>query len=453
LVCTQIPLRGFAGAPGWRLLPLERDQACDFLRSRETVLPSDAALKGQPFQKAAATFLDHTWPQSGNVEEGLADVLANPMDLTSVAFLLARGRTPDLFGLEAQQMDNLCRDMKQDGLDFRIKAFSTALLKQRLVDQENLETLGFGPEVVALVNAKMAIVRTFSDNAGRVIGQETRFRHDRIRDFFTHFAFLDLDLEEVARHAADARFSGVYAYLARSLTASQAEDLRERLIRQAAELDDHRVSDSFVREYDWRQRFGAAVPPWLAAYDLPEARAAEAAFEDKLAQRRKLQAEMDAEREKLVQARSLTGVLLAVDSRDLLDRAAQIYCRCGASIPLADKPTPATVVRLVDPTGTPFSLAAVAQAERIGAVHERLALAQLQTEQHRRVLVTNSAVAISPSARPPDLDPLLLEMCRAEGVWPVEARRLYEAYLTFAKTGTPTLDWLRFVTVPEEAVS
>lgn len=452
LVCTQIPLRGFTGAPGWRLLPLERDQAYDFLCSREAVVPSDAALSGQLFQRAAETFLKHTWPQSGNAEEGFAEVLSNPMDLTSVALLLAHGRTPDLFGLEAQQFDNLYREMKQEGLEFRTKAFSAALLKQRLADQENLETLCFGPEVTALVSAKMAIVRTFGDNAGRVIGQETRFRHDRIRDFFTHFAFLDLNLDEMAGHAADARFSGVYGYLARNLTGSQAEDLRERLIRQAAELDDHRVSDSFVREYDWRQRFGGTSPSWLVAYDLPEAKAAGAAFDDKLAQRQILQAEIDADRERLLQARSLTGVLLAADSRDLLDRAGQIYRRCGGSVAFGGQPAPATIVRLLDPTGTPFSVAAVAQAERIGAVHLQLALVQLQAEPHRRVLVTNSAVTVSPNARPPDLDLLLLQMCREEGVWPIEARRLYEAYLTFARTGQITVDWSLLVPTPVTSV-
>lgn len=271
-------------------------------------------------------------------------------------------------------------------------------------------------------------------------GQETRFRHDRIRDFFTHFAFLDLSVDEVTAYAGDARFAGVYAYLARSLDASDAEALRERLIRQAAELDDHRVSDSFVREYDWRQRFGAAAPVWLSAHDLPEAADADADFRRRVTVRRELQAEIDADRNRIAAARALTCVLLAADPRDLLDRAGQVYLRAGARHCQRPDPKLDTVLRLTDPGGHPFFVAAVAQAEQITPIHLALALAQLHGAAGPRVLVTNSTVQIAPAGRPADLTPAMLEVCRADGVWPLEARRLYATILAAARSGEPP-DW------------
>jgi hypothetical protein len=441
LVASQITMRGLTTIDSYELQPLDRQQIRAFLASRKAVLAPSAPVRDDAFVKSADAFLDDLWSRTGDQVNAFDEILSNPMDLTSVALLIGDASVPDVFALEAQQFASIQRRMAVNGATFRTAAFSVALMKQRITDQENLEALPFNPEVAELVRAKMALVRTYTDPSGRVASQEVRFRHDRIRDYFTHFAFIAMSSEERAQHAQDARFAGVYPFLARALAPHDAEDLRERLIRIAAEIEDHRISDSFVREYSWRQRLASRDPDWMLSYDLPDARAVEGRFEALTRDRERVEAAMNEARARLVAARRLTRVLTTADSAELLVIAADLCIALGAR---ADEGAAVASHRaLRTPRGTLFFLAALGQLEAIRSFHLDLLLVRLAPLQGPTVLVTNARVSTDPLARPPDLDEASLSRAASEGLIVVSGQEIYSAYASGADTGAAALLWER----------
>jgi hypothetical protein len=311
---------------------------------------------------------------------------------------------------------------------FRTQALAAAVLQQRLADQENLRALPFEPETVQLLEAKLAQMRTYADPAGIVVAQEIRFRHERIRDYFTHFAFLDLDAETRAKHAQDTRLAGVFPYLARALRAEDALELRERLIRLAAEIEDHRVSDSFVRELSWRQRMAARDPDWMLGYDLPAARTAEADQAQLAQERQRLDAELSRLGNRLAAARRITRILVTADHERLLALACELLTAVGAQP--CRMPPPNFGIALADPSGAPFLLVAISQSGTIRPFHLELLLARLGRPELPALLVTNSQVALPPDRREPDLAEAMAADLTRRGLLPLGASTLYAWHLS-----------------------
>ena len=284
-------------------------------------------------------------------------------------------------------------------------------------------------------------MRTDADDAGRVATQEVRFRHDRIRDFFTHFTFVEMSQEDRAQYADDARFAGVFPYLARALPPDDAEDLRERLIRRAAEIEDHRVSDSFVREYTWRQRFAAHDPEWMLAYDLPQAQEAESRLNTLAEQRRRLDEDTHALREMIAEARRHTRILSTSDPAALRDAAAELLIELGA----VPREAVMTFGRaLWTPDGEPFVVTGLGQPDAIHDYHVALLTARSRSSTDKLLVVTNARTAIDPAERAPDLSDAQEAMLQRAGALNVSATSLYFIYLRRdAPDGGQTF-WNRF---------
>ena len=444
LVTSQIPLRGFTGIETFELLPLDRRQVRDFLTTRHEILPHDAVVRDALFQSAAGAFLDDVWGKVATDEEVSAfeEILANPMDLTSVALLLAQGRVPDLFALERQQFDAVKRRLQAQGLEFRTLGFSRALLTQRLSDQEDLGGLPFKPEVTELVHAKLAQVRTFSEPSGKASAQEIRFRHDRIRDFFSHFVLLEMKPEEQAAHAKDARFAGVFPYLARSMPEGNAQALRERLITLAAQIEDHRVSDSFVREFSWRQRFATQDPAWMLSHDLPAARAADGEYAELARQRDNLEAALARLRDKIESSRRMTRVLASADSVELVALAREILLAMGAGDSSTQQPIGTTMTA---PNGQAFVLIALAQQERIRPFHVDLLQARVAASKLPQILVVNSQVSLAPEDREADLTPEQISDLRACRALVLNSTDLYASFRSVVECDDKDAFWTRLI--------
>jgi hypothetical protein len=90
---------------------------------------------------------------------------------------------------------------------------------------------------------------------------ETRwfFRHDKIQDFFLSEAFMDSP-ERQNEHMGDARFRGVYLYLARRLSMEKALNLRHQLTEYAADHADHSVSDAYIQMLRTRSDWVSPLP-------------------------------------------------------------------------------------------------------------------------------------------------------------------------------------------------
>jgi len=425
LVTSQIPLRGLSSIETFELLPLDRSQIAQFLLSRDEVLSADAPVRGEKFREVSRAFLDDTWarPSSEDEAKAMEEILANPMDLTSVALLLSRGGVPDLFALEQQQFDSVVQRMAAQSV-FRTLGFSKVLLEQRLKDQEDLSLLPFKPEVAELIYAKLANVRTFTDSSGKASVQEVRFRHDRIRDFFTHFALLALPAAEQAAYATDTRLSGVFPYLAKSMPIQAAEDLRERLLSIAAEVEDHRVADSFVKEYSWRQRLSATDPDWMLSFDLAAAKEADMHLSEVHHRRAELASRALAYQQQISRCRQFTRLLTETDPVAIVRLAKDTLVALGA----VESPTPAAVGPVLStPGGKGFVLVALAQAEGVRNFHFELLLARLQGIQGNVLAVVNWEANQPPDMRSPPAWQSELERCRSR-LAVVTSYTLYEAY-------------------------
>lgn len=440
LVASQISLRGFGTIERYTILPLAPEAVRRFLVSREPVLADNAPVRGGLFVKSAESFLQEIESISNDEVERRAfeEILSNPMDLTSVALLLGDGRTPDLFALESQQFEGIARRLAESGVAFRTTAFSSALLEQRLKDQENLQKLPFQPEVVALIAGKLALVRTDADEGGAIASQEVRFRHDRIRDFFSHFALLAVDQEARAKYAEDARFAGVFPYLARALPVADAEDLRERLITRAAEIEDHRVSDSFVREYSWRLRISSQDPEWMLLHDLPEAREADRKLCELAERRRETDRRLNVELDLISKARAMTRILAASDAGTLCDAATTILREMGA---VPDDTDGVVSGRLRSPSGRSFRVVGLGQVVRIRRVHVEILAIRATAADAELLVVTNACVAQEPGDRPPDLDESDARLLKEAGKRVISARVLYATFVQARATGSTADFW------------
>ncbi|MBY5842692.1 NACHT domain-containing protein [Rhizobium ruizarguesonis] len=450
LVASQIPLRGFTTIETFEMIPLTGEAIGDFLLSREPVLADNAPVRGTLFETVARSFLAdvHARPRDDVEKKAFEDILSNPMDLTSVAILLGDGRTPDLFALEAQQLDGIAQKLAATGQRFRTEALSKALLEQRLQDQENLQTLPFQPEVAALVRGKLAIVRTDADDASTVKGQEIRFRHDRIRDYFTHFALLALPLEKQAEFAEDTRFAGVFPYLARALPKNDAEDLRERLVTRAADLEDHRVSDSFVREYSWRQKISAQDPDWLPGYDLPEVRRSDTELVELTTRRRTIDEEVNARRDLITKSRAMTRVLAASDPNFLRDAAVAIFVEMGATIEAGDDGALRALLR--SPADEPFRVVGLCQPQAIKSFHVEVLVARFTRSNLKPLIMTNSHSLEDPETRGEDLERRDCDSLEALGARVISARELYGVFARLHGQGSREEFWqFVFPTIPQ----
>jgi hypothetical protein len=211
------------------LLPLTREQMREFLLSREPVLDANAPIRGEAYTKTIDAFLDRLSDEDVAVSAGgsgsvpahqilmsFLATLANPMDLDTASVLLSLDIEPDPFRLREQQfqlVDEDCRS--QLGRPFPIDAFSKSALEARESNKPEIDASSFGEYVAILDQRKQ--VRRISIRIADGWGTEYRFRHDKISDFYLHFALMEPDSEKRFELAGDDRFAGLYDYLAREL--------------------------------------------------------------------------------------------------------------------------------------------------------------------------------------------------------------------------------------------
>ncbi|HCK81122.1 MAG TPA: PBS lyase [Candidatus Competibacteraceae bacterium] len=237
-----------ATAKTYILEPLTDSQIETFLLTRQGHLPDDARTTGDAYQQACRRYLTDTLDprQPPETLAAMRQLLSNPMDLSSVAAMLARAENPDLFRLQDQQYRLMAEDYREKQLhDFPLRKFAEAVYQMRLQDQDALPAGEFTEELQCLERHKMTVNRPTVE--GGKARDEWHFRHDKITDFFIVQAFLGPENDKPEQHLGDARFRGVYLQLARLLPLNDARALERRLIDYAADTQDHTVSDAFIQ--------------------------------------------------------------------------------------------------------------------------------------------------------------------------------------------------------------
>ena len=279
IILTTQPLnwRPPATAQMYELLPLAGDTIEAFLLSRKDITSDDAPIRGQAFRDRCQAFLaaetvasgtgdSSTHARTDDEQQAMNAALSNPMDLTTVAQLLANDETPDLLQLQKQQyqvMDRAYRD-EHAGQSFPLAHLAEKAYRMRLEDHPELPREGFDEALDYLARFKLAVGRQVADD-GQVI-QPGYFRHDKVHEFFIAQALLasDSPAKRLEAHLDDARFRGVYTLLAAEMAPADAHALRERMIEQVEDTNVAVVLHEFSQRLLAR-RDGAGAPQPTAA--------------------------------------------------------------------------------------------------------------------------------------------------------------------------------------------
>lgn len=231
--------------------PLKPNLIEQFLVSRKAILPSDASVKDSDYEQACKDYLTTALSQQQSEEEQKAvrRMLSNPMELTIVAFMLARGKKPNLLNLQQQQYEMMAEDYNHlyPAKTFPLKAFSETVYQMRLKDESAIPPEKWLDELKCMERHKMVSSRQSDDFEGKLTKQ-WHFRHDKIQEFFIVQTFLGAPKDNrLTEHITYPRFRGVYFLLATMMPIDAANQLRENLIQYAADTKDHTVSDTFIQ--------------------------------------------------------------------------------------------------------------------------------------------------------------------------------------------------------------
>ncbi|MDI3561744.1 hypothetical protein [Bradyrhizobium sp. Arg816] len=340
---TTQPLERYPGdAALFFLLPLTRTQVVEFLLTRGSNLPEGAKIRGDSFVAQAKAFVAErlaeadaqaaTPEDSTGVERAraLIDRLSNPMDLQTVAELLALGQRPDIWGLQKQR-HRLVEKRYQDrtnGERFPLNAFSRSVYEARRDARTEVDEVRF-PRIAEILLEEKQIQRYVSNDSS-FKSDGYIFRHDKIRDFYTYKAFV-VDPTLRVTHADDDKFSGVYDLLTVELPANEAIALREFLLESALDRSDHRLSDRYLEGMRARRFLESKDPDWLPQYDRPDVAAENVTISRNETLRAGLLDETARAVARLDAGRSGTRVLSSALSDALLEAAVALLQEAGFS--------------------------------------------------------------------------------------------------------------------------
>ena len=345
-LASQQLSEGLPSVQAFYLLPLSKTQMSEFLLSRAAFLDREAPVHGDGFRNAARTFLA-TFEEAAsfNEEDGAAALrrdfyakLANPMDLQTAADLISQGVEPDPLNLQRQQFSLVdAAYRRQHGVAFPVDQFAASVLKARLEGAIEIDDAAFPREVALLVSYKQALSSSGPvPNGQSVISHQ--FRHERISDFYLHFAFLGPDPSVRFAHVRDDRFGGVYDLLARILPKEEADELREVFVLTGVDSRDHRISDSFIQQLRWQRLLLESDPTWIADLDPPWANDALGEFRLAEQRRHEIDEALASLRQRVDDARSISRIVTARDPSSLLERVSAAFDLRGLKVSETSKP-------------------------------------------------------------------------------------------------------------------
>ena len=254
IIVTTQPLPDWtppSTAKTYILQPLRQDQIEQFLVSRP--LPGDATVRDTAYATACHTYLEQALndQQLPNDLEVARRVLSNPMDLDTVAAMLAKGEQPDLFHLQAQLYAVVANDYQERhlGYAFPLKQVSEAAYQMRLKDKLTLPKKEFDDVIVCMERQRMVVSKQSQDAEDKSV-REWYFRHDKLWEFFIAQTFLSSKPDADQRrkdHMGDPRFRGVYLLLGSAMSIADATALMDEFVLYGANTGDHTVSDPLVQ--------------------------------------------------------------------------------------------------------------------------------------------------------------------------------------------------------------
>jgi hypothetical protein len=186
--------------------------------------------------------------------DALRALISNPMDLRTVATLLAAGIEPDLLSLQKQQILLACDQYAREFQEaFPMQEFCTTLYTLRIENRAlTIAHNEFEKEREVLREQKLLQRQDTADG-----GFRWRFRHDKITDYFLFWHFKESSRDGCdlfLKHLEDNRFIGVYVLLARLLPTADADNLLNKLAYEAPPIEDWTVGSVFLESLQQRMR-------------------------------------------------------------------------------------------------------------------------------------------------------------------------------------------------------
>jgi HEAT repeat protein len=240
----------------YRLLPLRAEQIVAFLNKQWPIVENISQISLEEFRgETARISVEHL------VHETIADTLspsinhpiglANPMDATLAAELIARGQKPELERMLDQHFELARQTFAKNnpGRQFALSKFSERIYESVCAGkaEPNLEELE--AERDCLVEHRLMLDRqTRRLQAERETMVRTwSFRHEKIRDYFLVPAFLDPDSDRPRKHVdREDVFGGVYELLATGLPETEALELQKFLVEDAADNRRNRLLNRYT---------------------------------------------------------------------------------------------------------------------------------------------------------------------------------------------------------------
>ena len=267
IIATQ-PIEGVWGDQSpltlttpFELLPLARDDIIKFLKSRPARDSSSSSVSGDDYDRAVDKLVTDALDQSPASDAEMAAeqvlherraaelILSNPMDLTYASELIAIGQKPRPSQLIEQAFRLACaRFRKVYDRDFPTLDFARKAVSLRKEDRNWLDADDFADEQGVLAEFRLLVPRLKVETSETQI-TVMRFRHEKVMDVLTKQAF-EIDQELQVELIDDPRFRGVYLLFAQAADRKQAQQIRDLLVRHAANSHDHGLSDEFVLLFD-----------------------------------------------------------------------------------------------------------------------------------------------------------------------------------------------------------
>jgi hypothetical protein len=228
--------------------PLSVRRMGEFLQSRWRDFAAGSKLNAAEYKMACNRFLSQVKQVQrvgATAAAALLAMVSNPLDLTTVASIIAAGENPDPLRLRRQQHEIVARDFHRRYLrEFPMDLFCEHVYQAVVANQRDIYAAEFDLEFRHLEKHKCAVRRHLNGPgaSGRVIWE---FRHPSVRDFFVARAILREEHKRLTAHVGDVRFNSVYMMIASLLPEPQANALCG-IIQKNTKATEGRLSESFL---------------------------------------------------------------------------------------------------------------------------------------------------------------------------------------------------------------
>jgi HEAT repeat protein len=237
----------------YRLLPLRAEQVEAFLNMQWSVVEHIAQISREDFNREASQIsMEHaTAADAASPGTDQPIGLANPMDATLAAELIARRQTPELERLIDQHFELVRQTFARDnpGRQFALRKLSERIYEAVCAANSELNLEELEAERDSLVEHRLLLERQTRrlQAGGETFIRTWSFRHEKIRDYFLVHAFLDPGSDRPHMHVdREDVFGGVYELLATRLPETEALELQKFLLDDAADHHRNRLLNRYT---------------------------------------------------------------------------------------------------------------------------------------------------------------------------------------------------------------